>query len=64
MGGSARTGTCTPAQPPAPAPTLSGSWATMLRLDTGSLEEECSMMLPLKLFWALVEKSQLGREQR
>lgn len=35
----------------------------MLRLDTGSLEEECSMMLPLKLFWALVVKLQLGREQ-
>lgn len=38
------------AQPQGQAPTLSGSWAMMLRLDTGSLEEECSMMLPTKLF--------------
>lgn len=63
MDGAARMGTCTPAQAPGQAPTLSGSCVTMLRLDTGSLEEECSMMLPLKLFWALVVKLQLGREQ-
>lgn len=63
MGGAARTGICAPAQPSGQVPTLSGSWATMLRLDTGSLEDECSTMLPLKLFWALVEKLQLGREQ-
>lgn len=33
----------------------------MLRLDTGTLEEECSMMLPVKLLWLSV-KLQLGRE--
>ena len=40
---------------------MSGSRATMLRLDTGTLEEECSMMLPVKLLWVWM-KLQLERE--